>query len=91
MTVVLTGRVQVILPGGPCFGCTIPIEKYGEAVGFSDPCDGVVDAKIPSFSTVSALVGSIQANEAMKIILGMKNLEGILIVDLANNFYQNVE
>lgn len=87
----LAGRVQVILPGGPCFGCTIPIEQYGEAVGFHDPCDGVVDAKIPSFSTVSALVGSIQANEAMKIVLGMKSLQGVLVVDLANNVYQIME
>jgi molybdopterin/thiamine biosynthesis adenylyltransferase len=87
----LTGRVQIILPGGPCFGCTIPIERYGEAVGFSDPCDGVVDAKIPSFSTVSALIGSIQANEAMKIILDMKPLKGVLVVDLANNVFQIME
>jgi hypothetical protein len=64
----LAERVQIILPEIPCFGCTIPLERYGEAVGFSDPCNGVTDAKIPSFSTVSALTDPIQADEAMKII-----------------------
>jgi adenylyltransferase/sulfurtransferase len=83
----LTGRIQVWQPGRACLACEIPPENYAELMDLHDSCENVEDAKIPSFPTISTVISSIQANEAMKVILGMQTMEGVLLVDLLGGNY----
>lgn len=78
----LAARVQVWMPGEPCLACDIPAENYAEIMDLHNSCENIEDAKIASFPTVSALTASIQANEAMKIILGKNPMKGVLLVDM---------
>jgi hypothetical protein len=52
-----------------------------------NPCEGIDEGAMASFSTVASIVAGIQANEALKLVTGMKNLEGVLILDLLNSKY----
>jgi adenylyltransferase/sulfurtransferase len=86
----LVGRVQVVLPDRqtPCLACSIPKSKYAEITGLKNPCEDIdEDDVIASFLPVASLVAGIQANEAMKIILDMDVLSGVLIMDLKSNNY----
>jgi len=83
----LQARVQVWIPEYPCLACEIPAENYAEVMDLHNSCENVLDTKIAAFPTISALTASVQANEAMKIILGKKPMKGILIVDLMAGRY----
>ncbi len=83
----LQARVQVVRDDSPCLACTIPLHKYGEVLELKNPCQGMDDPKIPSYPTATSLVASVQANEAMKLIIGEPSLKGILVIDMrSNNF-----
>jgi adenylyltransferase/sulfurtransferase len=83
----LQARVQVWQPDYPCLACEIPAENYAEVMDLHNSCENVLDTKIAAFPTVSALTASVQANEAMKIILGKEPMKGILIIDLMAGRY----
>jgi adenylyltransferase/sulfurtransferase len=79
------GMVMTVLPGeGPCFACLV-----GElpAPGSSPTCDtaGVLN-------TAVSVVASIQANEALKLLVGRKDalLGGLQTLDLWHNTQQLV-
>jgi len=81
------GRVQTFLPGGTCLACTIPMDRYAEIMELSNPCEGVEFGAQASFTTVSSIVAGICANEAMKVVVGLPTLKGVLVMDfLANNY-----
>jgi molybdopterin/thiamine biosynthesis adenylyltransferase len=86
----LASRVQVWQPGSPCLACDIPPENYAELMDLHDSCENLEDTKIPSFQTISAVTSSIQANEAMKIILGRPTMDGVLFIDLLSGIYTNM-
>ncbi len=71
-----TGMTMTILPGKtPCLGCAIPFRSEREDIPTCESV-GVVN-------TVPALIGTIQANEAIKILVGSGELNtGIMMVDL---------
>lgn len=81
------GRVQTYLPEGPCLACSIPLDRYAEIMELKNPCEGYELGAQASFTTISSIVAGVQANEAMKIVVGMPSLNGILLMDfLKNNF-----
>ena len=87
----LQARVQVWMPGRPCLACEIPPDNYAEIMDLHDSCENLEDTKIPSFPTISAVAGSIQANEAMKIILGREPLKGVLFIDLLSGRFTRMD
>jgi molybdopterin/thiamine biosynthesis adenylyltransferase len=86
----LQSRVQVWTPGSACLACEIPPENYGEIMDLHDSCENVEETKIPAFPQISAVTAAIQANEAMKIILGKNPMEGVLFIDLMAGKYTTV-
>ncbi len=82
-----SGRIQTYIPNGPCLACGIPLDRYGEIMELSNPCEGLDYDAVASFSSVASIVGGIQSNEAMKIVCGLPTLKGALILDLLNNKY----
>lgn len=100
-------RIQVYVPPDwPCPICQLPASKYGELVNLKNPCDPQIEEnKIPMLATTSSLASSIQAHEALKLILGYeeylktnkwpesvgKPLKGILLIDLKYNRYSIIE
>ncbi|UCH89541.1 MAG: ThiF family adenylyltransferase [Thermoplasmata archaeon] len=83
----LMARVQVWTPGSPCMACEIPPENYAEIMDLHDSCEALEDAVIPAFPTISSLAASIQANEAMKVILDKAPMSGVLIIDMMAGKY----
>lgn len=99
----LNGRVHAYIPpDDACPICVFPPNQYSQIVGLRNPCDAPIEqAAVPSFSTSISLVSSILAQEAVKIILGMKEyratakwpessgqpLRSVLFIDLKNNRY----
>lgn len=81
------GRVQTYLPGRACLACNIPMDRYAEIMELKNPCEGYEDGAVASFTTISSIIAGVQANEAMKIIVGMPALSGILLMDFLNNNY----
>jgi adenylyltransferase/sulfurtransferase len=82
------GRVQTYLPGKACLACNIPLERYAEIMELRNPCEGYEEGAVASFTTISSIIAGVQANEAMKIIVGMPTLSGVLLMDFLNNNYQ---
>jgi adenylyltransferase/sulfurtransferase len=82
-----SGRVQTYLPNGPCLACSIPVDKYAEVMELKNPCENLDYDAVASFSSVASIVAGIQANEAMKIIVGLPPLKGALLLDVLNNSY----
>jgi len=73
----LEGQIQVIRPGGPCLRCLWPAAPEDGCVG-SCAEDGVL-------GFVPGVLGTLQAAEAVKAILGMPTLSTELaLVDLGN-------
>lgn len=67
------GQVTVYAPGGPCYRCLYP----------KPPTSGTVPscAQAGVLGTIAGLVGMIQANEALKLLLGMGSaLQGRLLL-----------
>ena len=99
----LTGRVQsYIPPDDTCPICLFPANQYSNIVGLRNPCEPRPgEQTIPSFSTSISLVSSIQAQEAIKVLLGIDRfratkqwpentgqpLRATLFLDLKNNRY----
>ena len=99
----LTGRVQAYLPpDDACPVCMFPPNQYSKIVGLRNPCDAPLEQEaVPSFSTTISLVSSILSQEAIKLILGMKEyranakwpapsgqpLRSVLFMDMKNNRY----
>jgi adenylyltransferase/sulfurtransferase len=82
-----SGRVQTYLPNGPCLACNIPLDKYAEIMELKNPCENLDYDAVASFSSVASIVAGIQANEAMKIVVGLPSLKGTLLMDVLNNSY----
>jgi adenylyltransferase/sulfurtransferase len=81
------GRVQTYYPGGPCLACNIPLDRYAEIMELKNPCEGYEEGAVASFSTVASIVAGIQANEAMKVVTGLMQLSGVLLMDFLKNNY----
>ena len=83
----LQARVQTWIPERACMACEIPPENYAEIMDLHNSCENVEDVKIAAFPTVSSVIAAVQANEAMKIILGKSPMEGVLLIDLMAGRY----
>lgn len=69
------GQIMVVIPGGPCFRCLWPEPPVDGCVGTCAD-DGVV-------GVVPGVLGTLQAVEAIKLILGMPTPTGeLVLVDL---------
>jgi molybdopterin/thiamine biosynthesis adenylyltransferase len=82
------GRVQTYHPNGPCLACNIPLDRYAEIMELRNPCEGYDEGAVASFTTISSIIAGIQANEAMKLIVGLPTLKGVLLMDFLKNNYQ---
>lgn len=60
-----------ILPGGPCFSCLMP--EQPEAGSFATPETAGV------LNQITGIIGSVEAVEAMKIVLGSKDVRRSLL------------
>jgi molybdopterin-synthase adenylyltransferase len=67
------GYIFNILPGKPCFSCI-----YSKESCFNCNSIGIINS-------ASAIIGSIMAKEAIKILLGKKPEQNLLHVDIWNN------
>ncbi|UCF08795.1 MAG: ThiF family adenylyltransferase [Thermoplasmata archaeon] len=81
------GRVQTYLPGKACLACNIPMDRYAEIMELSNPCEGIEFGAQASFTTISSVVAGVQANEAMKVVVGLPVLSGVLVMDFLKNNY----
>lgn len=81
------GRVQTFMPEGACLACGIPMDRYAEIMELSNPCEGIEFGAQASFTTVSSIVAGISANEAMKVVVGLPTLSGVLVMDFLSNNY----
>jgi molybdopterin/thiamine biosynthesis adenylyltransferase len=78
------GMVMSVRPGdGPCFACLV---GEAPAPGTSPTCDtaGVLN-------TASAVIASLEANEALKILLGKAEEPALTTLDLWSNQWQRVK
>ncbi len=68
------GQLQVVRPDGPCLECLWP----------SPPEDGCVGtcAEVGVIGVTPGLVGTMQAAETIKLLLGFPVVEGVVMVDL---------
>jgi len=97
----LNARVHVYIPPeDACPICIFPPNQYSQIAGLRNPCDAPLEENaVPSFATSISLVSSILAQEAAKVVLGMKSyiektkwpdisgapLRSILFIDMKNN------
>ncbi|MGB9791620.1 MAG: HesA/MoeB/ThiF family protein [Thermacetogeniaceae bacterium] len=61
-----SGMLMTILPGeGPCYSCVFPRRTFSQrdSAGEAEP--------IPMFATTPGVIGVLQANEALKLLLGI--------------------
>ena len=79
------GQVTVFAPGGPCYRCLFPMPP---APGTVPTC-----AEAGVLGTVTGLIGSLQANETLKFLLGLKpTLVGkLLLVDVLNLRFEEIQ
>ena len=68
------GQLQVVRPGGPCLECLWPTPP-------EDGCVGTC-AEVGVLGVTPGLLGTMQATEGLKALLGLPGLEGVLMVDL---------
>ncbi|RYG26120.1 molybdopterin converting factor, partial [bacterium] len=68
------GQLQVVVPGGPCLQCLWP----------EPPEDGCVGtcAETGVLGVTPGLLGTMQAAETIKLLLGLPVLQGVCMVDL---------
>lgn len=78
------GQLQVIAPGGPCLRCLWPQPPPAALLG-SCAGSGVL-------GTVPGVLGTLQANEALKHLLGLptRAAGALLLVDLLDNATQHL-
>ncbi len=72
----LLGLVRVFVPGqGACFECTLTEEARRDlSLRYSCPLlarQNVLRGKVPTTPTIASIIGSIQSQEALKVIHGM--------------------
>lgn len=80
------GVVMNIIPGeGPCLRCLYPQFPQKEDAPRSQP--------IGVMGTLTSIIGSLQANEAIKYLTGNRKymLKGMLYIDLWDNTYERIE
>lgn len=80
-----SGIIMNIFPGkGPCLQCVYPKPPSMETQ-FTARTSGVL-------GTITSVVGSIQANEAIKFFTGNKDkmIKGMLYIDLWNNTFERI-
>ena len=68
------GQLQIVKPGGPCLECLWPTPP-------EDGCVGTC-AETGVLGVAPGLLGTMQAAEALKLILGLPVVEGVVTVDL---------
>lgn len=73
----LLGIARVFMPGdGACYECTLTDEDY-RIISIRESCNrlaqqNILQGKVPTTPTISAIIGSIQTQEALKLIHGME-------------------
>lgn len=103
----LNARVHIFIPpDDACPICIFPQSQYSQIIGLRNPCDAPVEQEaVPSFATSISLVSSILSQEAIKLILGLKEqrrrarwpenvgqpLKSVLFIDLKNNRYSPMD
>jgi len=75
-----SGVVFAIVPGGACFRCLYP----------DTTIHGETAATIGVLNPLTAIVGALQANEAMKLLLG-RPAPGLLMLDIWNDVFEYIE
>ena len=68
------GTLQVVRPGGPCLECLWPTPP-------EDGCVGTC-AEVGVLGVTPGLLGTMQATEALKLLLGLPVAQGVVMVDL---------
>ena len=68
------GQLQIVRSGGPCLRCLWPVPP-------EDGCVGTC-AEVGVLGVTPGLLGTMQATEALKLLLGMPVADGVLMVDL---------
>ena len=68
------GQLQVVRSEGPCLECLWPVPP-------EDGCVGTC-AEVGVLGVTPGLLGTMQATEAVKLILGLPVVEGVVMVDL---------
>lgn len=89
----LSGTVKVFVPpDSPCYECTMSPKDY-ELLNIRYSCpllkrEDILVGKIPTVSTISSVIGGIQAQEAIKLIHNLGDSAGkcITYVGLTNYF-----
>lgn len=71
----LRGKVQVVLPGGPCLECLMN-RTHAQIMEQRYTCSGNLAyvPKVPSEITTTSVIGAIQVREAMKIASGREDI-----------------
>lgn len=68
------GRLMFITADGPCYRCLFPENDFGEE-----------KKELGIIGVAPGIIGILEANEAIKYILGLHNLKGrLLLIDLLN-------
>lgn len=68
------GQLQVILPDAPCLACLWPTPP-------PDGCVGTCE-EVGILGVTPGLLGTMQATEGLKVLLGLPVAEGVVMVDL---------
>lgn len=67
--------------GGPCYQCLFPLDSEANVM------QNCQDAGV--LNTTVAVIGSLQANEAIKCIIGLQTLRGhVMLIDLIKNAFR---
>jgi len=92
----LFGVARVFVPGeGACYECTLSEQDWVQ-LGQAHPCKGIAVAnvllgKVPTTPTISSIIAGFQAQEALKLLHGMKDFvlsgRGLIIHGLTNEIY----
>ena len=75
-----SGVVLVVLPGGACFRCLYP----------HDIIKAETADTLGMLGTLTGIIGALQANEAIKLIVGAKPV-GYLMLDIWNNTFETLQ
>lgn len=89
----LSGTVKVFIPpDSACYECTMSAKDF-ELLNIRYSCpllkrEDIITGKVPTVSTISSVIGGIQAQEVVKLIHGMSDSSGkcITYIGLTNYF-----
>lgn len=92
----LFGVARVFVPGrGACYECTLT-EQDWQILSMQHPCKGIalgniLQGKVPTTPTISAIIAGVQSQEALKLLHGMDefvlNGKGLIFNGLTNDVY----